>query len=33
MDERAFDLWGVPLSDYVSFDDLQHIFIPLTVNG
>ena len=23
MDERAFDLWGVPLSDYVSFDDLS----------
>lgn len=23
MDERAFELWGVPLSDYVSFDDLS----------
>lgn len=23
MDERAFDLWGVPLSEYVSFDDLS----------
>jgi hypothetical protein len=22
-DERAFDLWGVPLSDDVSFDDLS----------
>src|ERR1700680_3549744 len=23
MDERAFELWGVPLSEYVSFDDLS----------
>ena len=23
MDERAFELWGVPLSDYVSFEDLS----------
>lgn len=23
MDERAFELWGVPLCDYVSFDDLS----------
>jgi two-component sensor histidine kinase len=23
MDERAFELWGVPISDYVSFDDLS----------
>jgi two-component sensor histidine kinase len=23
MDERAFELWGVPLGDYVSFDDLS----------
>jgi two-component sensor histidine kinase len=23
MDERAFDLWGVPLSEYVTFDDLS----------
>src|ERR1700724_2173354 len=23
MDERAFELWGVPLSQYVSFDDLS----------
>lgn len=23
MDERAFQLWGVPISDYVSFDDLS----------
>ena len=23
MDERAFELWGVPLSDDVSFDDLS----------
>lgn len=23
MDERAFKLWGVPLSDYVTFDDLS----------
>jgi two-component sensor histidine kinase len=23
MDERAFELWGVPLSEYVTFDDLS----------
>lgn len=23
MDQRAFELWGVPLSEYVSFDDLS----------
>src|SRR5664279_1676506 len=23
MDERAFELWGVPLNEYVSFDDLS----------
>jgi two-component sensor histidine kinase len=23
MDERAFELWGVPLGEYVSFDDLS----------
>jgi two-component sensor histidine kinase len=23
MDERAFELWGVPLSEYVNFDDLS----------
>src|SRR5450759_3296533 len=23
MDERAFELWGVPRSEYVSFDDLS----------
>lgn len=23
MDERAFELWGVPLSAYVTFDDLS----------
>jgi len=23
MDERAFELWGVPLSEYVSFEDLS----------
>src|SRR5665213_468105 len=23
MDDRAFELWGVPLSEYVSFDDLS----------
>jgi len=23
MDERAFELWGVPLSEYVGFDDLS----------
>ena len=23
MDERAFQLWDVPISDYVSFDDLS----------
>jgi hypothetical protein len=28
MDERAFDLWGVPLSDYVSFDDLSSHIHP-----
>ena len=28
MDERAFDLWGVPLSEYVSFDDLSSHIHP-----
>ena len=28
MDERAFELWGVPLSDYVSFDDLSSHIHP-----
>jgi two-component sensor histidine kinase len=28
MDERAFDLWGVPLSDFVSFDDLSSHIHP-----
>jgi two-component sensor histidine kinase len=28
MDERAFDLWGVPLSKYVSFDDLSSHIHP-----
>jgi PAS domain-containing protein len=23
MDERAFELWGVPVSEYVTFDDLS----------
>jgi two-component sensor histidine kinase len=28
MDERAFDLWGVPLSEYVTFDDLSSHIHP-----
>ena len=28
MDEKAFELWGVPLSDYVSFDDLSSHIHP-----
>jgi len=28
MDERAFDLWGVPLNEYVSFDDLSSHIHP-----
>jgi two-component sensor histidine kinase len=28
MDERAFELWGVPLSDYVSFEDLSSHIHP-----
>ncbi|MDB5876311.1 MAG: histidine kinase [Ramlibacter sp.] len=28
MDERAFELWGVPLSEYVSFDDLSSHIHP-----
>jgi two-component sensor histidine kinase len=28
MDERAFELWGVPLSEYVSFDDLSSRIHP-----
>src|SRR3979490_3264722 len=28
MDERAFALWGVPLSEYVSFDDLSSHIHP-----
>jgi two-component sensor histidine kinase len=28
MDERAFDLWGVPLSENVSFDDLSSHIHP-----
>src|SRR5436190_22071855 len=28
MDERAFNLWGVPLSEYVSFDDLSSHIHP-----
>ena len=28
MDERAFGLWGVPLSDYVSFEDLSSHIHP-----
>src|ERR1700680_4751535 len=28
MDERAFELWGVPLSEYVTFDDLSSRIHP-----
>ena len=28
MDERAFDLWGVPLSEFVTFDDLSSHIHP-----
>jgi two-component sensor histidine kinase len=28
MDQRAFDLWGVPLSDYISFDELSSHIHP-----
>jgi len=28
MDERAFDLWGVPLSGFVTFDDLSSHIHP-----
>jgi len=33
MDERAFELWGVPLSDYVSFEYLSSHIHPATAIG
>jgi hypothetical protein len=33
MDERAFHLWGVPLSGSVTFETFLRIFIPRTAIG
>jgi PAS domain-containing protein len=30
MDDRAFDLWGIPRSNHVTFEDLSaHIHLPI----
>jgi len=33
MDDRAFDLWAVPISETVTFDELSSKIHPLTGTG